>query len=84
MSRSSEIAATAAMVSRWALRELRKESKNTCHPAAIRLQPLPKVSPEETQDVKTQDTWPQIAEVPTKGMISLSPDSYIFPYIEKC
>ena len=28
-------------VSRWALRELRKEIKNTCHLAAIRLQPLP-------------------------------------------
>ena len=37
----------------WELRELRKETKNTCHPAAIRLHPPPmNVSP---QDVKTQD-----------------------------
>ena len=35
-----------------------QEGKHTCHPAAIRLQPLPTVSPEETQDVKTQDTGP--------------------------
>ena len=33
-----------------------QEGKNTCHPAAIRLQPLPTVSPEGTRDVKTQDT----------------------------
>ena len=45
-------------VSRWALRKLRAE-KNTCHPAAIRLQPLPAMSPEETRDVKTQDTGPR-------------------------
>ena len=44
-------------VSWWALRKLRKE-KNTCHLAAIRLQLHPKVSPEETQDVETQDTAP--------------------------
>ena len=31
----------------WAPRELRKE-KNTCHLAAIRLQPRPRLSPEET------------------------------------
>ena len=42
-------------VSQWALRELRAE-KNTCHLAANRLQPLPMVNPEETQDLKTQDT----------------------------
>ena len=29
-----------------------QEGKNTCHLAAIRLQPLPLVSPEETQEVK--------------------------------
>ena len=29
-----------------------QEEKNTCHLAVIRLQPLPTVSPEETQDVK--------------------------------
>ena len=36
-----------------------QEGKNTCHLAAIRLQPYSTVSPEETQDVKTQDTGPR-------------------------
>ena len=35
-------------MSQWALRKLRAE-KNICYLAAIRLQPLPAVSPEETQ-----------------------------------
>ena len=50
-------------VSWWALRELRKE-KNICHLAAIKLLSLPKMSPEETQDVKKKqnrklapDSW---------------------------
>ena len=33
-----------------------QEGKNTCCLAVIRLQQLPTVSPEETQDVKTQDS----------------------------
>ena len=36
-----------------------QEGKNTRHLAAIRLQPLPMVSPEEIQDVKTLDTGPR-------------------------
>ena len=78
MSQSSAIVATTygELVS---LRKLKE--KNICHQAAIRLQPLPMVSPKETQDVKTH--WPQIAEVHIKGMISVSPDSCIFPYLEK-
>ena len=36
-----------------------QEEKNTCHLATIRLQPLPMLSPEESQDVKTQDTGPR-------------------------
>ena len=36
-----------------------QERKDTYHLAASRLQPLPIVSPEETQDVKTQDTGPR-------------------------
>ena len=36
-----------------------QEGKNACRPAAIRLQPLPRVSLEEIQDVKTQDTGPR-------------------------
>ena len=38
--------------------------------------------PEETQDMKNTEYWPQIAEVHIKGMISISPDSCIFPYME--
>ena len=37
------------------------------------------VSPEETQDVKNAGYWSQIAEVDSRGMISVSPDSCIFP-----
>ena len=40
---------------------------------AIRLQPLLTVSPEET-GCENIGYWPQIAEVPIKGMISVSPD----------
>ena len=36
-----------------------QEGKNACHLAAIRLQPLPTVSLEETQDVKIQYTGPR-------------------------
>ena len=46
-----------------------------------RLQPPLTGHPEETQDEKAQDTGPtQRAEVQSKGMISVSPDSCIFPY----
>ena len=60
-----------------------QERKNACYLAAIRLQPLPTVSPGKTQDVKNARNEPQIAEVHVKGMILLSPDSRIFPNIEK-
>ena len=36
-----------------------QEGKNTCHLAAVRLQPLLTMIPEETQEVKTQDTGPR-------------------------
>ena len=36
-----------------------QEGKNTSHLAAIRLQLLPMLSPEEISDVKTQDTGPR-------------------------
>ena len=44
----------------------------------MRLQPLPTVSTEEKHRILAQ-----IAEMHMKGMISMSPDSCIFPYIEK-
>ena len=70
MSQSSVIAATmnGELV---CLRTLKKE-KNTCHLAAIRL-----VTPQNT------GYWPQIGGY-IKEMISVSPGSFIFPYIEKC
>ena len=36
-----------------------QEGKNTCYLAAIRLQPLPTVNPEKSQDVKAEDTGPR-------------------------
>ena len=54
--------------------------QSACHLAATWPQPLPMVSPEGTQDVETQDA----GEVPIKGVTSVSPDSCIFPYTEKC
>ena len=50
---------------------------DTCHPAALRLQPLPtrSLSGKEAQDVKTRI----LAEVHMKKGISLSPDSLYLP-----
>ena len=50
------------MVSWWG----HQEEKNTCHLAAIRLQPLPAVSLEETQVMATQDTGPRLLRYITK------------------
>ena len=50
--------------------------------SSIRLQPLP--TPWGAQDVKNTGYWPQITGMHTKGMISVSPDSRIFPYKAKC
>ena len=80
MSKSSEIAATTE--SDLVSPEGTQKGKNTCHLAAIRLQSLPTVSPEEAQDVKT-GFWPQIVEMHIKEIISVSPDPCNFPYIEK-
>ena len=55
-----------------------QEGKKPCYLAAIKLQPFPKASPEEAQNVKITGYWPQIAEVHIKGMTSVSPDSRIF------
>ena len=59
-----------------------QEGKNTCHQASITQQPLLTVSLKEAQDVKTQDIGP-IGEVHNKGMMSVSPDSCIYPYKER-
>ena len=44
---------------RWALRELREETRNTHYLVAIRLHPPPMVQLEETQDEKTGDPGPR-------------------------
>ena len=41
------------------------------------------VSPEETQDMRIQDTGSRELRCVTKGVISVSPDACIFPYTEK-
>lgn len=51
-SKSSAIAATAD--GELMTLDRTQERKNICHLAAITLQPLPMLSPEKTQDVKTQ------------------------------
>ena len=82
--RMSQSLATVATTNGKAVNpEETQERKNACYLAAIRLQPLPTVSPGKTQDVKNARNQPQIAEVHVKGMILLSPDSRIFPNIEK-
>ena len=60
----------------WALSILRKE--NICYLIAIRVQPLPVVSPKGAQDVKNMGYWPRADAMHRKGMISGSPDSWIF------
>ena len=54
-----QLSAIAALQPELVSPEEIQEGKHTCHLAAIRLQPLPMVSSEETQDVKTQDTGPR-------------------------
>ena len=52
-----------------------QDGNNTCPLAAIRLQPLLTLSPEETQDVETRDPGPrQLSCIPTGCL-----DSCIFP-----
>ena len=55
----SQSSAIAALQREPVSPEETQKGKNTCHLAAIRLQPLPTVSHEETQDVKIQDTGPR-------------------------
>ena len=60
-------------------------NREHCHLAAIRLQPLLKVSPEETQDGKTQEAGPWRAEVHAHQRKDFNePRPCIFPYMEKC
>ena len=60
MSPSSAI--VAIMESELVSPEGTQVGKNTCHRAATRLQPLPMMSPEETQRCENAGYWPQIEE----------------------
>ena len=43
----------------------------------------PYMDTKEAQEWKNTGYFPQIAEKHMKAIISMSPDSYIFPYIDK-
>ena len=62
------------------MKELKE--KNTCDLAAIRLQPLPVVNPKVSSECEKHRRLAPTAEMHRKGMLSVSPDSCIFPYIE--
>ena len=77
MSQSSETAATKD--GELGSPEETQEGKDTRHSVAIRMYPLPVVSPEETENVKT-GYWPQTKE---SDLAAAAADTCIFPYIEK-
>ena len=79
MSQSSTTVAQCELLS---LRALRKE-KNICDLTTIRTVVTPYHEPKGTQDVRNTGTGPRTAEVNSKRMTSVSPDSFIFPSIEK-
>ena len=56
---SQPTAVTATMDGELVNSEETQERKSTCHLAASRLQPLPMVSPEKIQDVKTHGSGPR-------------------------
>ena len=63
------------------------EGSQNCNPADVATLQAPKVIAEKLGECKKQQCarkqgWPQIAEVHMKGMNSVSPKAYIFPYLE--
>ena len=74
--------ATAAQCELLSLRALRKE-KNICDLTTVRTAVTPYQEPKGSQDVRNTDTGPRRAEVNSKRMTSVSPDSCILPCIEK-
>ena len=80
MSQSSAPAAQCELLS---LSALRKE-KNICDLTTIRTAVTPYHETKGAQDIRNTDTGPKIAEVNSKRMASVSPDSYISPCIEVC
>ena len=63
----------------WAQRTPRKS--NACYPMAIELLALLASTEELCEMWKEAAHWPHIAKIHTKGMISVSQNSCIFPYI---
>ena len=78
MSQSSAPAAQCELLS---LRALRKD-KNICDLTTIRTAVTPYHETKGAQDVRNTDTGPKIAEVNSKRVTSVSPDSYISPCTE--
>ena len=79
----SQSSATAAECELLSLRALRKE-RNICDLTTIRTAVTPYQETKGAQDVRNTDTGPKVAEVNSKRMTSVSPDSCIFPYRAKC
>ena len=81
MSQSSAIAATASgeLVSPEETQEGKVYLPSSSHQTAA----TPYGEPWGNSGWENTGYWPQLAEVHIKGMISVSPDSSIFPYIEK-
>ena len=64
-------------------RTLKRENKPATQQLLAAATPY---SEQGTKVVKNQEAgcWPQVAEMHMKGMISVSPNACIFPYIEEC
>ena len=60
-----------------------QEEKNICDLTTIRTAVTPYHEPKGSQEVRNTDISPRTAEVNSKRMSSVSPDSFIFPSIAK-
>ena len=77
MSQSSAIAATSTVSPEGTQEGNREYLPSSSHQTAATLDGA-------ASERENTRYWPQIAEVHIKGMMSVSPDSCIFPYVEKC
>ena len=69
----------------WAGVPWESSGRKECLPSSSdQTAPTPYSEPWGSSGCENTGSWPQIAEIHTKGMISVSPDSCIFPHIEKC
>ena len=67
----------------WKMSPAISVNKGCCGHQAISLCGRPGLSTLRDSGWRRAGCWPQIAKAHIKGMISISPDSCIFPYIEK-